>query len=164
MATRAASAKMLPHTRPPHLEEGSMKSLAVFLVLLTANIASAQTAPTTATTPRGVIDQVMKDALAVLRDANLTTQQKQQKVRAIADEHIDFETMSRLSMGRYWRDLNENQRKQFVKEFTDHASATHGHIIDEYVDEDVEITGDRQEERGDWTVQTRIVANKDGRR
>ena len=36
----------------------------------------------------------------------------------------------------------------------------HGKVFDEYVDEDVVVTGERQEQHGDYTVQTRIVANR----
>src|SRR5437867_3476225 len=129
-----------------------MKYLAL-LILVFASFSLAQT-PTTTATPRGVVEKMLNDALAVLRDPSLTREQKQKKVREIADVDIDFETLARLSMGRFWRDLSETQRADFVKEFTEHVSATHGHIIDEYVDEESEINGDRQEDRGDWTVQT----------
>ena len=122
------------------------------------------TAPATTnpTTPRAIIEKVTADVLTVLRDPKLTKEEKAQKVRAIADEEIDFETLGRLSMSRYWRDLSDEQRKTFVAEFKKHISETHGHVLDEYVDEDVSVTGDRQEERNDWTVQTRIMGNKDG--
>jgi phospholipid transport system substrate-binding protein len=142
-----------------------MRYAAIVLVLLTMTPwIGAQTAPTTAASPRGVIDEVMSGVLAILRDPALTTAQKETQVRAIADVHMDFETFSRLAMGRYWRDLSEEQRAEFVPEFREHVSATHWGLIDEYVDEEVRVTADYEEERGDWTVQTLIIGTRDGRR
>jgi phospholipid transport system substrate-binding protein len=127
-------------------------------IFLTAPFASAQTSqPATA---RAVIDQVMHDVLAVLRDPKLTKEDKTKRVRAIADERIDFTTLARLTMAANWRTLTPAQQAEFVKEFTEHVSITHGNIIDEYNDEDVQITGDRAEARGDYTVTTRIVGKK----
>jgi phospholipid transport system substrate-binding protein len=122
------------------------------------------TAPTTAATapasPRGVVDAVVREVLGILRDSTLTRADKLTKIRAIADQQTDFETLARLSMGRFWRDLSDAQRAEFVKEFEVYVSTTHGKVFDEYVDEDVVITGERQEQRGDYTVQTVVVANR----
>src|SRR5437870_2105194 len=105
-----------------------MKYLALLAAVLWTGSCLAQ-APTTAVTARGVVEKMTHDAIAVMGDASLTRAQKQQKVREIADVDIDFETLSRLSMGRFWRDLKDSQRADFVKEFKEHVSATHGHII-----------------------------------
>jgi len=116
-------------------------------------------APSAAPTARGVIEAVIHDVLNILRDPNLTKADKLTKIRAIADEQTDFETLARLSMGRYWRDLSDSKRAEFVKEFEAYMSATHGKVFDQYVDEDVIVGGERQETRGDYTVQTTIVEN-----
>jgi phospholipid transport system substrate-binding protein len=142
-----------------------MRYAAIVMILLTVTPwVAAQTAPTTDASPRGVIDEVMREVLAIMRDPGLTTAQKETEVRAIADKRMDFETFSRLAMGRYWRELSETQRAEFVPAFREHVSATHWGLIDEYVDEEVNLTGDQQEERGDWTVQTLIIGTRDGRR
>lgn len=123
----------------------------------------ATTAPTSAPsapTARGVIEHVVHDVLAILRDPNLTKVDKLAKIRAIADQQTDFQTLARLSLGRYWRDLSDSQRTEFVKEFENYMSVTHGKVFDQYADEDVVITGERQESRGDYTVQSTIVGNR----
>jgi phospholipid transport system substrate-binding protein len=117
-------------------------------------------APTSAPTARGVIEAVVHGVLNILRDPALTKSDKRTKIRAIADEQTDFDTLARLSLGRYWRDLADSQRAEFVKEFEEYMSATHGRVFDQYVDEDVIITGEHQEARGDYTVQSTIVANR----
>jgi phospholipid transport system substrate-binding protein len=134
----------------------------------TWSLGQAATAPTSAPTPapgaaltaRGVIEAVTHDVLNILRDPNLTRADKLTKIRAIADEQTDFETLARLSMGRYWRELSDSKRAEFVKEFEVYMSATHGKVFDQYVDEDVIVTGEHPETRGDSTVQTTIVENR----
>jgi phospholipid transport system substrate-binding protein len=132
--------------------------------LLAATVGLAQTPPTTdpAPTPRAVMEKVVHDVLAVLRDTSLSKADKTKQVRQIADEQIDFLTLSRLTLGRHWRDLTDDQRTQFVAAFTEHVSITHGHIIDDYDNEDVQVTGDRAEARGDFTVLTNVIGKKDG--
>jgi phospholipid transport system substrate-binding protein len=132
-------------------------------VLMLTVLAGAETPPATQPdpSPRDVIDSVMKDVLTVLRDPTLTRETKLKKVRQIADEQIDFVTLSRLSMGSFWRGLSDAQKADFVTAFTEHLSITHANIVDAYVDEDVQITGDRPEVRGDETVETRIVGKKE---
>ncbi len=110
--------------------------------------------------PRGRRRRHARDVLKILRDPSLQKADKLTQIRQIADQHIDFEALARLSLGQYWRDLSDSQKAEFVKEFENHVSTVHGKVFDEYVDEDVTIIGDRQEQRGDYTVQTRIVANR----
>lgn len=105
---------------------------------------------------RGAVESAMQDVLAILRNQSLTAADKRHKVRDIAYERMDFETLSRLSIGRNWRELSEAQRKEFISEFRTHMAVTYGHSIDRYTDEDIRVTGDRKEPNGDWTVPTTV--------
>jgi phospholipid transport system substrate-binding protein len=127
-----------------------------------SSLAASPPADDSTTTARAVIQKVLGDVLAILRDTSLAKPDKGQKVRQIAYDQMDFQTLSRLTMGRHWREISDAQQKDFIKEFRQHMSATYGHAIDHYTDEDINITADRREANGDWTVQTRIVTKKDG--
>src|SRR5437588_12977408 len=141
--------------RPTHLPVAA----ALVLTWLSTAIAAANADPASA---RGVIDGVVSRVLTILRDAKLTPADRRAKVRDIAYQYMDFETLSRLALGKYWRALSDPQRTAFVEEFRKHLSNTYGHTFDEYHDEEVKVTGDRQEPNNDWTVQTRIIGNKNG--
>ena len=86
---------------------------------LCAGLGAADADPPSA---RDVVDSQIKNALAVLRDAKLTHAQKREKIGQIADQHTDYETLSRLTLGRYWRDLSPDQRAVFVEAFRKHLS------------------------------------------
>lgn len=111
--------------------------------------------------PRAVIQNVVHQALAILRDPKLSPEEKREKIKQLAYDNINFEVMSRLSLGRYWRDLTDAQRAQYAAAFKEHVTNTYRHTTDQYNDEDVAVTGDRLEQDGDWTVQTRITGGKD---
>jgi len=108
-------------------------------------------------TARGVIENVVRDALAILRDPKLSVEEKRQRVEQIAYDNMSFDVMSRLSLGRYYRDLTEPQRAQYADAFKQHVTNTYRHTTDHYTDEDVKILADRKEQDGDWTVPTQIV-------
>ena len=113
---------------------------------------------------RDVVDGQIQSALVVLRDSKLTPDQKRQKISEIAEKHTDFETLSRLTMGRYWRDLSADQRAAFVEAFKTHLSNTYGNLLNGYSGQDVKVTGDHREPDGDWTVQLRVIDTINGHR
>jgi phospholipid transport system substrate-binding protein len=128
--------------------------------------APAGGAAATATAPaaRAMIEQVLREVTAVLRDTKMTRDEKRVKVQAIAEKTIDFETMGRLAMGANWRDLSDAKKAEFTKEFKQHVINTYGHFTDDYTDEDLAVAADNAEARNDWTVLTKIIGTKDGAR
>ena len=119
--------------------------------------------PPAAPTPRAVVDKAIADALAILRDSKLSSDDKRQKINKIALDNIDFDTMARLCLGRFYRGLTDAQRAAYTEAFKTHVINTYRHITDNYNDEEVKMIGDRQERDNDWTIQTRIVGAKDNK-
>jgi phospholipid transport system substrate-binding protein len=123
--------------------------------------AADQTAP--AQTARGVMEKVIHDALAVLRDSSLSADQRRTKVQQIAYDNLNFEVMGRLSLGKFYRGLTDAQKTAYQKEFKELVTNTYGHTTDDYTDEDVKVASDRTEQDGDATVQTHITGTKNGK-
>ena len=137
---------------------------AVGLLVAAASVAALAADSPAAPSARGVVEKVIGDALVILRDPKLTMEERAQKVRAIAEKTMDFQTLSRLALGQYWRSLTPAQQTQFVEEFRKHVAATYGHTTDEYNNEDIIVASDQKESDGDYTVRTRIMGDKDGRK
>ena len=133
----------------------------LFVGWIPAGLVAADADPPSA---RDVLDTQIKNALAVLRDAKLTHAQKREKIGQIADQHTDFQTLSRLTLGRYWRDLSPDQRAAFVEAFRKHLSNTYGNLLDGFTDEDVKPADDHREANGDWTVRLRVTGTSNGAR
>ncbi|HEY8516367.1 MAG TPA: ABC transporter substrate-binding protein [Candidatus Binatia bacterium] len=117
----------------------------------TAVVASAEQ------TPRAFIQETADEVLAVLKDGSLSSDQKLRRIEDIAYARFDFDTIAKLVLARNWRKLTPEQQKEFIEEFKRHLSVTYGRNIESYRNETIEITGDREEARGDWTVKSKII-------
>lgn len=119
--------------------------------------AAAETAPAG---PRAVIEQTVEEVLAVLRTPGLSSQERRSGIEQIAYQRFDFATMSRLVLARNWRRFSPEQRTEFQAEFKRYLALNYGSRIDRYDQEEVEITDERPEPRGDVTIKTRIVGGQ----
>jgi phospholipid transport system substrate-binding protein len=128
--------------------------------LIGAGIAGGAGRAATEPGPREVIEQTVEAVLAVLRDSSLSQGDRRAAIEAIAYERFDFTTMSKLVLARNWKRFSAEQREDFMREFKDYLADSYGQRIDRYEQEEVEIAGEREEPRGDVTVQTRIVGGE----
>lgn len=107
--------------------------------------------------PREVIQETVDAVLAVLREPDLSEAERRARIETIAYARFDFEAMSKLVLGKSRRRFSPAQQQAFVREFRDFLSRSYGRRITRYQQEQVEVTGERSEARGDHTVKTRIV-------
>jgi phospholipid transport system substrate-binding protein len=122
-------------------------------LLWTAAVAAAST-PSEAT--RGVVRSTADEVIAVLKDEGLNAEQKRERITVIVERSFDFVTLCRLVLARNWNRLSKDEQQQFAVEFKRHLTITYGRNVENYRNEKVVITGDREEARGDWTVKTII--------
>lgn len=130
--------------------------IAIALALLLSLVRGAE-----AQDARAFIQETADQVLVILQDQSLSSEQKVRKLEEIAYARFDFDVMSRLVLARNWAKLTPEQQKEFVQEFKRHLSVTYGKNIENYRNETIEITGDREEARGDWTVKTKIFRGGD---
>lgn len=123
---------------------------------LAASLALAAAAPA-AETPAQIVEGLASQVVAVLKDGALSSAEKRERIEQIAYGAIDFATLSKLVLARNWARFSPAQRQQFEAEFKRHLSMTYGRNIDSYRNEKVQITGERQESRGDVTVLSKIL-------
>jgi len=126
---------------------------AMLLLLCSAASGAARAAES----PPKVVQELADAVVAVLAEKGPTADQKREKVQTIVYAHFDFTTLSRLVLARNWKQLSPEQRQAFVEEFKRHLSMTYGKNVETYNNERAEVTGDRTEPGGDWTVKTKIV-------
>ncbi len=139
----------------------SRRSWAVGGLLLTF-LALVARAASAADGPRDVVLKMSDAVIAVLQEKNLSADAKREKIRTIVQSYVDFTTMSRLVLARNWSGLDDSKKAEFTEEFKQHLSVVYGRNVETYNDEKVQITGDRDEGRGDWTVQTKILRPQGG--
>lgn len=64
-----------------------------------------------------VMDTKVRQVLNILKDETLSLAQKEQKNIRIIDDVFDYTVMSQISLGKKWKRLSNNEKKQFSKAF-----------------------------------------------
>lgn len=108
------------------------------------------------TTARAAVEETVSAVLGVLRNESLDVEQRRTEIEGIAYARFDFETMGKLVLAQNWKKFDPAQRDAFIGEFKRHLSRSYGTRIERYEQEEVDILGEREEQRGDVTVQTAI--------
>ena len=139
--------------------EGNSCRRHFFLVLGVALLPCVPEMAIAAEAPTTVIERTTSAVFGVLRESDLTSDQKRQQIESIIYARVDFHTVSRLVLARNWRRLSKPQQEEFTREFKRHLTVTYGDNVDRYRDEAVEILAEREEPRGDRTVLTQIVGS-----
>ena len=107
--------------------------------------------------PRALVEKMTQQAVDILGNKSLSSDEKRHRIEDLAYANIDFDTMSRLVLARNWSRLSPAQQEEFVKLFREHLALTYGRNIESYNNEKVEVVGERDEGHGDWTVKTKIL-------
>ena len=108
-------------------------------------------------TPRATIEALSNKVLDVLRNKSATFQEKRKKIEDLISADVDWITLSRLVLGRHWAKFDQGQQDEFVQLFREHLSLTYSKAIESYNDEKLVVQAEREEARGDATVQTKIA-------
>jgi phospholipid transport system substrate-binding protein len=109
-----------------------------------------------AESPRAVVETMTDRVIDILRRKELPSEERRRRVEDVVYAHVDFPTLSRLVLARNWARFSPAQQEEFVEEFRRHLAATYGRRVDDYRNEEVVVTGQRDEPRGDVTVLSRI--------
>lgn len=84
--------------------------------------------------PRQLVEQSVRDALAVLRDPALKDDAKRRMsaLRNVVDRVFDWEGMARSSLGVPWRRIDDAQRRDFVSVFKELLAQRYMNDIDRF--------------------------------
>jgi phospholipid transport system substrate-binding protein len=91
---------------------------AAFILSLTPIPARAQAGAPAAADPKASVKAIIDQTIVVFEDQQVAPKDREQKLRAIAESHFDFEEMSRSAIGYHWRSFTPEQRGEFVPLFT----------------------------------------------
>lgn len=109
---------------------------------------------------RKVVTEALAKVMEVLKDPSATDASRRDRIAEIAYAHFDFDTMSKLVVGRPWRKFTESERTEFIAAFKTHLAASYGRRLGRYNDTDVQVVGEVQEQRGDMTIQSKVVGGQ----
>jgi phospholipid transport system substrate-binding protein len=133
---------------------GPRAALALLAAALLGLAPAAVAAAAADSAPRVMVRETIDAVLVVLNDKSLSTEQKRSKIEQIAYQRFDFLTLSKLVLARNWPRFSKTQQDQFIEEFKRYLAVSYGNRIERYDQQKVDIVTERQEPRGDVTVQT----------
>ena len=111
--------------------------------------------------PLDTIKEHVNSVLDVLRNPALqgeaNKEAKEQKIESIANQMFDYVALSRLTLGRSWRDFNKEQQKEFVSLYRAILKKAYMDKILAYTDEKVVFDKDMMLAENKAEVQTRII-------
>lgn len=115
--------------------------------------------------PDALVRNVSEEVLTIVRnDPGIRSgdaSRAVELVRAKVLPHFNFERMTQLAVGRYWRQATAAQKQQLVGGFQDLLVRTYSNALTIYRDETVEYKPTRME--GDSRAQVRTEIRKSGR-
>ena len=114
-----------------------------------------------ATAARPQLEASIDGLLEVLRDQSLKGAEQQAirraRIAAVVFEQFDMLTMSKLTVGRDWKELAESERQEFVDLFKTLLEKSYVAVIDGYSDEKIEYL--KEIAKGEKVeVQTRVLS------
>ncbi len=136
----------------------ALKMGLVLVVVLLMGLTSSVNAATSL--PREQLKQTIDQILEVLRDSSLQTEdkkiQRREMLREIARVRFDYRKMSQLSLGKHWKTITDQEKKDFVDLFGTLLEDTYMAKIETYTNEDVVFLKDRIKKKK-AQVNTKII-------
>ena len=136
----------------------ALKMGLVLVVILLMGLTSSVTAA--ASLPREQLKQTIDQILGVLRDPGLQTQdkkiQRREILREIARVRFDYRKMSQLSLGKNWKTITDQEKKDFIDLFGTLLEDTYMAKIETYTNEKVVFLKDRVKKKK-AQVNTKII-------
>jgi len=137
-----------------------VKRLLSFTVCAALVVPGARAAAEVA--PDVLVKQVTLEVLDIVKQDRAIQAGDHKKIIALVEEkvlpHFDFETMTRIAMGRNWRQATPEQKKRLVVEFKTLLVRTYSSAISNYQDQKFEFRPLRAApDATDLTVNVRVI-------
>lgn len=108
--------------------------------------------------PRAVAERLDAALLEAMRNAEkLGYQGRYELLAPVLEQCFDFPFMARVSIGRYWRKMDEAQRAKLVESFARLSIATFAARFDGYGGETFKVLGEQEQPRGIILVINHLV-------
>lgn len=111
------------------------------------------------------IESVMKSkieiVLNVLKDEKLEKLEKTKNIFSIMDEVFDYQIMSQIALGAKWKEINDDEKKSFVKAFETKLKNSYVEKLELYNDQNVEFSAIEKLNPKRIKLQTFIIGKDD---
>lgn len=106
------------------------------------------------------VQSMVDNGLAFLSDGSLDKADKAQKFKTLLNESFDLDAISKFAVGRYWRNMSEEQQEEYTSLFKTMLVDVYSKRFDEYQGQSVKITGSEPLNEKDTIVKSKIISPK----
>lgn len=122
------------------------------MLLITPATAAQQASPVT------VVERLHDTLLKVMRNADrLGFQGRLRELQPALDAAYDFQQMSRIAAGSFWKQFSPQQQQEVAQAFGRMSTATYAARFDGYAGEEFVTTGTKEAPGGGTVVQTELT-------
>lgn len=107
-----------------------------------------------------VMSNKIDNVLLILKNSNIEKPQKIEKIISIMDSTFDYTLMSRLALGKTWKEISTSQKNEFINLFTQKLKDSYIGKMDLYTDELVKILGVEQTKKTRILLKTQLVGKE----
>lgn len=108
-----------------------------------------------------VMDTKVKQVLNNLKNKSMSQSQKDQKNVRIIDEVFDYNTMAKISLGKKWKTLSNNEKAQFTKAFERKIKHSYLDKLRLYNNQKVNIKKLKKVKSNRITLETQVIGIDD---
>ncbi|MBS1254504.1 MAG: putative phospholipid-binding protein MlaC [Deltaproteobacteria bacterium] len=111
---------------------------------------------------RAMTKEKVDVVINILKDNNLSKNEKKEGILTTIDELFDFSLMARLSLGKkHWKSLSKSKRKEFSELFVERLKLSYLEKLDLYTDEEVVVDEAKLTKKNRVEVLTYLVTKDD---
>jgi phospholipid transport system substrate-binding protein len=107
--------------------------------------------------PKAMVDGLVRQALALIRDQKLDAGARERQFAALLDQNFDIPRISRFVLGRYWNVASADDLKAFNDLFEKWVVRIYSSRFKDYSGETVAVTGARPESDTSYVVQSQLI-------
>jgi phospholipid transport system substrate-binding protein len=134
---------------------------AVFVWTFAALLPSSAHATSTGaeTSVAHFVQKMGDEALLKLTDKKLPRSTREARAREILHANFDIPTIARFSLGAYWKDATDAEKKEYINLFEDMIVQTYTTRFEDYSGQSFKVDGARPENDRDFIVSSHILQN-----
>lgn len=130
--------------------------MALSLSLALAGFARAAARAESSDSAEALIRSLGAEGITLLNNAALPQQQREDQFRQILEKGFDLDTISRLSLGRFWRQATDAQKSDYRTLFEDYIVKSYAARFGQYTGETLNVDGTSTGDDGDSYVKSLI--------
>lgn len=107
--------------------------------------------------PRALINDLVSQAIATIKDKQVSEQVRETKFRKLLERDFDIPRISRFVLGRYWRLASPADRQKFLSLFKNWVVSTYAARFQNYSGQRIKVTGTRRESSTSTVVLSQFI-------